>query len=254
MHSLQDRGDDGAIPDPSWTEHWSTWSPKAMQSRIAEAASYGILSPVQVEALLQGMPPPPRGADPTGTLLAEFEAVVHRYRQDAARGRISTTPTPQELAAWADAMAAELPDPFLNALKAQTIKVGAARVGVAPGGHTVTLPPWAAPLPASDVEMRPKPKRKVGRPTTLKAVVPALEKAAWDNIMAAARKGRRLSLMAAAQQLQGTPVAGGAVREHDKAAPGREAGRREGQTDCGRSECAEAVAVTVPLDTVRSGA
>ena len=202
-----DRGDDGAVPDPSWEEHWSTWAPEAVQRRIAEAATYGILSPIQVSSLLQGLPPPSMGADPTNTCLAEFQDVVGRFRQDAEKGRVSRTPTPQELAAWAAAMGAVLPEPFLLALESQAVKVGESRVGTAPGGLTVKLPPWV-PQGMDAAPVAIPSRRRVGRPTTLDAALPAMVAAARELLDAEAQHGRTMTLLDIGGRLQGTPVAG----------------------------------------------
>lgn len=207
MANGPDRGDLGAVPDPSWEEHWITWRPEAVQSRIAEAAGFGILSPVQVDAIIQHLPPPDRGADPTHTAIAEYQAAVHRFRKDAERGLISTTPTPQELAAWANAMGEALPDAFLLSLEAQAVKVGAPRVGTGPGGEVVTLPPWVPILVGKADSLQAK--RKVGRPTTLDAALPALIEAARALLNAGAEQGRVVRLIDIAKQLQGRPVAGG---------------------------------------------
>ena len=206
MADVLDRGDQGAVPDPSWEEHWSTWQPEAIQRRIAETASYGILGRVQVEAILQGLPPPNRGADATNTVLAEFQDVVDRFRQDVTRGCISRTPTPQELVAWANAMGHDLSQPFLSAIEAQAVKVGAPRVGTAPGGVAVTLPPWVPNQLGSSVAA-PK-KRKVGRPTTANAATQALVEAARDILSAESAQGRQISLLNIGKRLQGTPCAG----------------------------------------------
>lgn len=206
MAEFVDRGDNGAVPDPSWESHWSTWSPQAIQARIAEAASYGVMSAVQVRALLQHLPPPHRGADPTNTVLAEYQPAVRRYEQDAANGRVPECPTPQELAAWADAMGEELPEAFLEALEVQAIKVGQSRVGAAPMGPPVTLPPWAGCLPAPS---NAAPKRpKVGRPRTAAPATQAIIEAARKVLVEEAAKGNRIATTDIAKRLQGKPVAG----------------------------------------------
>jgi hypothetical protein len=43
-----DRGDMGAVPDPSWEERWAAWEPDQVQRYINSAAGLGPLSTVQV--------------------------------------------------------------------------------------------------------------------------------------------------------------------------------------------------------------
>jgi hypothetical protein len=207
MTNPLDRGDNGAVPDPSWEGHWATWSNEAIQTHIAGAARYGVLSKVQIDALLQGLPPPSVGAEPTVCVLAECEAIVRRFWEDVARGHVSGTPTPRELAAWANARGHGLPDPFLVSLADQGQPPDAPDRGEAPGGGSIALPIWV-PLVLSD-EPPELPPRKVGRPRTAQAVRQALVLEGRRILNAAAGGGRYLPLISVAQELEGTLVAGG---------------------------------------------
>ena len=205
MFDAADRGDLGAVPDPSWEERWSTWSIEAIQVHIAGAARYGLLSKVQVDALLQGLPPPSVGAEPTGCVLAEFEAIVCRFWQDVERNHVAGNPTPRELAAWANARGHSLPDPFLASLVEQARPYESADIGTAPGGFTIALPRWA-PLLMADGPPEVQ-RHKVGRPKTADSVKEALVVEGRRIQMAAASQGRYLRLLDVAKELEGTPVA-----------------------------------------------
>lgn len=207
MSKEADRGDMGAIPDRSWEERWSTWSIESIQAHIAGAARYGVLSKVQVNALLQGLPPPSAGADLTGCVLAECEAIVDRFWQDAVQGLVSKTPTPRELAAWADARGHGLPDPFLATLFEQGQSLNTPATGTAPGGGSISLPAWARILPSGASSTFHH--RKAGRPRTGDASRQALVSAGRRVLVEAASKGNYLPLIEVAKQLEGTPVAAG---------------------------------------------
>ena len=210
MDDALDRGDLLACLDPSWTEKWSQWSPGQVQRYIADAAAFGPLTWDQSVAILQGLPPQPKGWPGTSTVLAEYASVVDRLRKDMERGAVSSTPTPEELAAWCDSMAHSLPAPFVDELRARA-RSTSARTSFAPQSTTpIVLPAWA-PLPVATGPVRfPVPKR--GRPRTAAPTYAAVRAAAAKILMDAAWGGATLSLAALAQQLEGAPAAGSMSR------------------------------------------
>ncbi len=206
MADRLDRGDLGALADPSWEEKWAAWTPERVHEHIAQAALYGPLSAPQVKALLQGLPPPPKGADSTGTVLAEFEAIVMRFDKDVERHKVSPCPTPEELAAWTNAMDHDLPEPFMSALEGANLAGAMQRTGHAPGGLSISLPAWI-PLTHSTNAPVAAP-RKAGRPRTAAADQQALVRAARQVLNGAAATGQEMTLLEVAKRLVGEPVAG----------------------------------------------
>ncbi len=201
------RGNCGAEADRSWTEVWSQWQPERLQEYIASAATFGPLSVAQAAAIVQGLPPPPPGWPEPDTVLEEFASIVERLRDDVERGQMSSTPMPEELAAWCDARRHGLPSPFVDELAAQSSRVAAPPGGAPQSTQVIKLPAW---VPLSNVAIAPVPtKRKAGRPKTAEANHEALAAAATKRLMDLAAQGVSVSLEALARDFVGTPFAGG---------------------------------------------
>ena len=206
MANFLDRGDLDAVPDPSWNSQWACWAPWDIESYIAASAAVTVLTLDQAATLLQGLPPAFNGWPITKTVLAEFEGIVQRLRDDAGRGIISNAPTPEELAAWCDARRHPLPGCFFEALR----KAAASNV---PGPlkqsvKTIALPPWAAPL-ALAAAPPPPATRAVGRPRTAQPTHDALVKAADQLLMERAAAGVVTTLPEIAKLLACTPLSAG---------------------------------------------
>lgn len=211
--AMADRGDLGAVADPTWEERWAHWTPEAVQQQFADAAKYGVLGWAQVKALLQDLPPPPRGWPAPPTVLAGNEAIVERIGQDMARGDLSKAPTPEELAAWCDARAHNLPSTFVEALQAQRALrrdvSGAGSYAASQASVAIALPPWVP----RNVTVNPPtvPKRTRGRPKTSTASHDSVVAAGSEILWSAAARGEVMTLEQIANQLAGKSVAGAAV-------------------------------------------
>lgn len=194
-------GNLGAIADASWMGLWMTFSLEEQDHYCAGVARWGPLGMQQMEALIQGLLPPPSTWLGTNTCLTDHAPMVDRLRQDVARGVLANAPTPNEFAAWCDQMGAALPEPLVSAL--QEAPLAASTVNVAPQSRTVIkVPPWA-PLPIQGSSPGAKAKR-VGRPKTAEPRYETLVNDGIQIMMDAARTGRAMKLEDVARTLQRT--------------------------------------------------
>ncbi len=206
---IQDRGDMECVADPSWEALWSRWDLEDVQGYLAQAAAFGPLSENQAAALLQGLPPPPKGWQDPCTVLAEFECVVQRLRYDIGREHFPANPTPQELAAWCDSINHSLPVPFVDALRTAASGAATATPMAAQSSSTYERPSWVVLPPASpSTPLKPRP----GRPRTAEARNDALIKEGTKIINEHADRGVIITLPEIANQLAGALVATGMTK------------------------------------------
>lgn len=95
-------GDLGCAPDAEWSERWICFSAREQDEYMASVAWWGPLSLAQMEYLIQGLLPPPKGWLTPPTYLDEFAPLIQRLRQDIQRGAFPKAATADELAGWCD--------------------------------------------------------------------------------------------------------------------------------------------------------
>ena len=201
-------GDLGAIPDAAWTDRWMRWDRQAQDTYMADVATWGLLHLEQMEHLLQGLLPPSYSWLCPPTALVEFQPLIFRLRQDIDRGALPKAPTPNEFAAWCDLMRAELPAPFVQALLAAA-KLPPPPVSAPQSPTSITLPGWAAMLGSPTKTSKPRSPPKRGRPPATEPTNDVLCKDGKRILMAAARKGKVLTIIDVAKELQSTPCGSG---------------------------------------------
>ena len=201
-----DRGDNGVEADPSWASLWSTWHIDEVQQYLAQAAVWGQLNWPQAVALVQGLPPPPKGWQDPCTVLDDYADAVHHLGRDMARGALCCSPSPRELAAWCERHSFPLPALFeesLAALESTTTEFA----DVPESDVEVALPAW---VPLAPTARQPASStRKVGRPRTAKPVYDAITAAALELLRSRAESGVVTTVAEIARQLTGTPQAAG---------------------------------------------
>lgn len=202
-----DRGDEGAIPDALWSNRWTSWTREYRNEYFASVVGWGPLSMAQACHLLQGLPPMPHGWDEPETCLAEYESLVGRFKTDIQRGALPRNPTADELAAWCDAMNAQLPPAVVEALQHQA-QGNMASAQMPQSSTPVKLASW---IPAGLIQptnaCAPKPKR--GRPQTAKATYDRMEIEGKRLLMDQARVGIDLTLSEIADHIRKTGLAPG---------------------------------------------
>lgn len=203
MDNDQDRGDLGEIPDPSWIAKWSRWSPPDIEKYIIEVANWGPLSIEQCEALIQGLPPPPKSWGESMQINPEFAASISRLKADMERGALLPCPLPEELAAWAAQVDVPLPDDFVSAVAARATE----RVVQTAQSVSVQYPEWV-PMPKVQPVTKIK-EAKRGRPKSKEPTTDALRRAARDIVNLNKKSGTKSTLLSVAKELQNNPAFSG---------------------------------------------
>lgn len=200
-------GNLGVIPDASWTERWVCFTQRQRDDYMRTVACWGLLGVVQMEYLIQGLPPPPKGWMTPPTCMVEFEHLVARLRQDIQRGAFPKAATVNELASWCDQMGADLPAPLVEELREPTLG-GVMHAAVAQSTTPICLPAWC-PLSTTATTTQGKKTAARGRPQKDPSRVRSLIEASKDVLMSAAREGQTMTLLEVAEAVRKLPCGEG---------------------------------------------
>jgi hypothetical protein len=158
--------------DPSWMDRTRRWSWHRRSEWLFQAGGWAFLNDGQVQALLQGLPPPPNGWGELPYSLEEASAAWEQWQRDRAMGCLPERVTPNDLAAWCDAHRIELPEPFVMGVQHFHVKKQDPLLQAA---EPVELASWI-PIKVSSVPYDDSEPRKPGR------------KAIRDDFIVAARQ------------------------------------------------------------------
>lgn len=199
-------GNLGVIPNASWSDRWVLFSHSQRENYFADVASWALLSVAQMEQLVQGLPPQPSNWLPTNTSLVDSLPSVIRLHEDIERGVLSRAPTVPEFVAWCDARRVEVHESLLAGLQK---KADASEDEIEPQSTvTIEVPIWA-PLRIQGETGNAEEKKRRGRPRTTKIRYDALIAESRDYLIAAAEKGRKLTVNDVAQTIAKRPAGEG---------------------------------------------
>jgi len=203
-----DRGDNGAIPDPQWSDVWSAWGHQELERYIADIPRLGQLKFDQMKDILQELPPRPAGWDSGSTCTAEAEGAVDRLRWDIEQGLAPPAMSPDELRHWCESRRVPVPAILGPTMTASAPSV----VDEAPGGDmnrvaaSPEFPPWAPVPPTFASTPQESTRKKAGRPQTAKIRNAQIVELGKEFLEGAAREGRTPSLNEIAEHLRTLPV------------------------------------------------
>ena len=204
MDDLEDLGNLGHEPAPSWISTWAVWAPPQIQMYVEEVADWGPLSAEQCKALIQQLPPPPKGWGDSMMVNPEFEPAIRRFEFDLDRGAIPPGVLPDDLVTWAEQVDVSLPPLFIDAVKERAKK----RVASTATGNSVAYPPWA-PMPVNQPVMPASRSSKPGRPKTKARTVDAMQRAARQLVERNQKAGVATTLEGVARALHKMPAFSG---------------------------------------------
>lgn len=199
----------GAVPMPSWSQRWSRMSIEEREAYFAKVAAWPLLNQMQMEHLLQGLPPMETSWIEPPAILESAMAVVHRLRHDIHVGTFPASASPQEFAAWCDHYMQELPGALVQAVRDRVHK--STEDWQAQSECHYTGPVWA-PISAAPSQAAHRTCTR-GRPKTTPGRNQRIVEAAKRLLLDFAKQGRSLTLTEISVELHGQPVAEGLKRE-----------------------------------------
>lgn len=196
-------GSDGAVPSPSWSSRWSGLEIQDLEGCFEVAAESAALSLNQMEQLLQGLPPEVSCWPHTRSYLSANRAAIRELRFALASGVLVHPVSPSQFVAWCEAHPHELPDLFVDRVRA---------MGVAAVVQPISNPLgalWGQLVASKPTTTSGYSKPVQGRPKTAEVRDAKLIKAATEMLLAAATAGVAMTRNEVAVALEGTSLAGG---------------------------------------------